>query len=74
MSQKTRNERVELTALVASTADPTPISGTAIMVVTPAGIHAAADAAAQGVNDNGCCLIRRTIISETPKRQTHALL
>ena len=42
-SQKTRNERIEEDAALTSMAEPTPTSGTATIVHTPDGIHAAAD-------------------------------
>ena len=70
-SQKTKNESVTLVAAVVSTDEPTPMSGTAIIVSTPAGIHAAADAAAHGVSSSGPCR-KRTIPHTRPRMHTHA--
>ena len=47
-SQKTRKLRTEPVAAVVRTEEPTPMIGTATIVHSPDGIHAAADASAQG--------------------------
>ena len=69
-SQKTRNESALPTADVVSTALPTPISGTAMIVVTPDGIHAAALAVAHGVYASSSPRATRTSAQPRPAIMT----